>query len=44
MRFMMLVLPRGYEDAAPGTTPDAEGVEDFELGDAETRSRGRGTS
>jgi hypothetical protein len=27
MRFMMLVIPRGYEDAAPGTTPDAEGVE-----------------
>ncbi len=27
MRFMMLVFPRGYEDAAPGTAPDAEGVE-----------------
>jgi hypothetical protein len=27
MRFMMLVIPRGYEEAAPGTTPDAEGVE-----------------
>ncbi|CAN5676922.1 YciI family protein [soil metagenome] len=27
MRFMMLVIPGGYEDAAPGTTPDAEGVE-----------------
>lgn len=27
MRFMMLVIPRGYEDAALGTTPDAEGVE-----------------
>jgi hypothetical protein len=39
MRFMMLVIPRGYEDAAPGTTPDAEGV-----GDAATRSRGRGVS
>ena len=27
MRFMMLVIPKGYEDAAPGTMPDAEGVE-----------------
>jgi hypothetical protein len=27
MRFMMLVIPRGYEDAPPGTAPDAEGVE-----------------
>jgi hypothetical protein len=22
MRFMMLVIPKGYEDAAPVTTPD----------------------
>ena len=27
MRFMMLVIPRGYEDAKPGTTPDAKAVE-----------------
>lgn len=27
MRFMMLVIPKGYEDAEPGTLPDAEGVE-----------------
>ncbi len=27
MRFMMLVFPKGYENAEPGTMPDAEGVE-----------------
>lgn len=27
MRFMMLMIPKGYEDAAPGTMPDAKGVE-----------------
>jgi hypothetical protein len=26
MRFMMLMIPKGYESAAPGTLPDAEGV------------------
>lgn len=26
MRFMLLVLPRGYEAAAPDAVPDAEGV------------------
>jgi hypothetical protein len=26
MRFMLLVIPKGYESAAPGTLPDAEGV------------------
>ncbi|QCI67347.1 YciI family protein [Phreatobacter stygius] len=26
MRFMMLMIPRGYETAAPGTLPDAEAV------------------
>lgn len=26
MRFMMLMIPRGYESAAPGTLPDADGV------------------
>jgi hypothetical protein len=27
MRFMMLIFPKGYEEAKPGTMPDAEGVE-----------------
>jgi hypothetical protein len=27
MRFMMLVIPKGYERAAPGTLPDAKLVE-----------------
>lgn len=26
MRFMMLMIPKGYETAAPGTMPDAEAV------------------
>ncbi len=26
MRFMMLVIPKGYETAKPGTVPDAEAV------------------
>jgi hypothetical protein len=26
MRFMMLMIPKGYEDAAPGATPSAEAV------------------
>jgi hypothetical protein len=26
MRFMMLMIPQGYESAAPGTTPDAKKV------------------
>ena len=26
MRFMMLMIPKGYEQAAPGTLPDAEAV------------------
>ena len=26
MRFMMLMIPKGYEQAAPGTMPDAEHV------------------
>lgn len=29
MRFMMLVIPKGYEDAAPGTMPDAAQVEEM---------------
>jgi hypothetical protein len=27
MRFMMLVIPKGYESAAPGTMPDPKAVE-----------------
>jgi len=27
MRFMMLMIPKGYEKAAPGTVPDAKAVE-----------------
>jgi hypothetical protein len=27
MRFMMLMIPKGYETAKPGTMPDAKGVE-----------------
>ena len=27
MRFMMLIIPKGYEQAAPGTMPDAKAVE-----------------
>ena len=27
MRFMMLMIPKGYESAAPGTMPDAKSVE-----------------
>jgi hypothetical protein len=26
MRFMMLMIPRGYESAPPGTLPDAEAI------------------
>ena len=26
MRFMMLMIPKGYESAAPGTAPDAKAV------------------
>lgn len=26
MRFMMLMIPKGYETAEPGTTPDADAV------------------
>jgi hypothetical protein len=26
MRFMMIMIPKGYEEAVPGTLPDAEGV------------------
>ena len=31
MRFMMLMIPRGYEKAAPGAMPDAKHVAAIEL-------------
>ena len=34
MRFMMLMIPRGYEQAAPGTMPDAEAVAAFLIREA----------
>jgi len=39
MRFMMLMIPKGYESAAPGTMPDAKAVEammkyNYDLGNA----------
>ncbi len=27
MRFMMLMIPKGYEEATPGTMPDPKAVE-----------------
>ncbi len=27
MRFMLLMIPKGYENAKPGVMPDAKGVE-----------------
>lgn len=29
MRFMMLVIPKGYESAEPGTVPDADAVKEM---------------
>ncbi|HET7570840.1 MAG TPA: YciI family protein [Gammaproteobacteria bacterium] len=29
MRFMMLMIPKGYENAAPGTMPDCEAVKEM---------------
>jgi hypothetical protein len=39
MRFMMLMIPKGYESAAAGTLPDAKAIEkmmkyNYELGEA----------
>ena len=36
MRFMMLMIPKGYETAAPGTLPDAKAVADRMIGRRET--------
>jgi hypothetical protein len=30
MRFMMIMIPKGYENAAPGTMPDAKAVQAME--------------
>lgn len=40
MRFMMLVIPHGYENAEPGTTPDAEAVETMMKYNAELQKAG----
>jgi hypothetical protein len=29
MRFMMIMMPKGYEQAAPGTMPDAKSIENM---------------
>jgi hypothetical protein len=31
MQFMMLMIPKGYENAAPGTTPDRDAISAMEL-------------
>ena len=31
MRFMLLMIPGGYEQAAPGTMPPVEAVEEVEV-------------
>ena len=40
MRFMMLMIPKGYETAAPGTMPDAKGVEAMMKYNAELEKAG----
>jgi hypothetical protein len=40
MRFMMLVIPKGYEQAPPGTVPDAAGVEAMMKYNAELEQAG----
>ncbi len=40
MRFMMLMIPRGYESATPGTMPDAKAVEAMMKYNAELQSAG----
>ena len=40
MRFMMLMIPKGYEQAAPGTMPDAESVEAMMKYNEELRKAG----
>lgn len=40
MRFMMLMIPKGYEKAEPGTTPDAKAVEAMMKYNAELQEAG----
>ena len=40
MRFMMLMIPKGYEQAAPGTMPDARTVEAMMKYNEELRKAG----
>ena len=40
MRFMMLVIPKGYETAAAGTMPDAKAVEKMMAYNAELQKAG----
>jgi hypothetical protein len=40
MRFMMLMIPKGYEQAAPGTMPDAKSVEAMMQYNEELRNAG----
>ncbi len=40
MRFLLLMIPKGYENAAPGTTPDAKAVEVMMRYDEELRRAG----
>ena len=40
MRFMMLMIPKGYEQAAPGTMPDAKAVEAMMKYNAELQRAG----
>jgi hypothetical protein len=40
MRFMMLMIPKGYEQAAPGTMPDAKSIEAMMKYNEELRKAG----
>lgn len=40
MKFMMLVIPQGYESAAPGTLPEAEAVEKMMVYNRELEAAG----
>jgi len=40
MRFMMLVIPKGYETAKPGTAPDPKAVEKMQKFNAQLQQAG----
>ena len=40
MRFMMLMIPKGYEKAAPGTMPDAKAIANMMKYNAELQKAG----